>query len=90
MADDGGGRGHESLGAADVRMLATLRFQPGYVGGVHEHHGPEFAYILEGSLISQGVLMTAGHAYAVRAGTTHDDFRTDSGCTPVSVFEVPG
>jgi len=34
--------------------------------------------------------MTAGHAYAVQAGTTHDDFRTDTGCMLVSVFKVPG
>ena len=34
--------------------------------------------------------MTAGHAYAVQAGTTHDDFRTDTGCTLVCVFKIPG
>lgn len=86
----GDGVAIKALGAADGRMIATFQFQPGYVGGVHQHHEPEFSYILEGSLVSQGVLMTAGHAYAATAGTTHDDFRTDTGCTLVSVFKVPG
>lgn len=86
----GEGVAMKSLAAADGRMMATFQFQPGYVGGVHDHEEPEFSYILEGSLISQGVLMTAGHAYGVEAGTTHDDFRTDTGCTLVSVFKIPG
>ena len=86
----GDGIAMKSLAAADGRMIATFQFQPGYVGGVHDHAEPEFSYILEGSLISQGVLMTAGHAYGVEAGTTHDDFRTETGCTLVSVFKVPG
>lgn len=86
----GEGVAMKALGAADGRMIATFQFQPGYVGGVHEHAEPEFSYLLEGSLISQGVLMTAGHAYAAQAGTTHDDFRTETGCTLVSVFKIPG
>ena len=86
----GDGVAMKALGAADGRMIATFQFQPGFVGGVHQHDEPEFSYILEGSLISQGVVMTAGHAYAVEAGTTHDDFRTDPGCTLVSVFKIPG
>jgi len=86
----GDGVAMKALGAADGKMIATFQFQPGYVGGVHHHDEPEFSYVLEGSLISQGVLMTAGHAYAVEAGTDHDDFRTDTGCTLVSVFKTPG
>jgi len=86
----GEGVAMKSLAAADGKTIATFQFQPGYVGGVHSHEEPEFSYILEGSLISQGVMMTAGHAYGVEAGTTHDDFRTDTGCTLVSVFKTPG
>ncbi len=86
----GEGIAMKSLGMAGGRMIATFQFQPGYEGGVHEHTDAEFSYILEGSLISQGVLMTAGHAYAAEPGTTHDDFRTETGCTLVSVFPVPG
>ena len=86
----GEGVAMKAMGAADGRMIATFQFQPGYVGAAHDHVDPEFSYILEGSLISQGVLMTAGHSYAAQAGTTHDDFRTETGCTLVSVFKVPG
>jgi mannose-6-phosphate isomerase-like protein (cupin superfamily) len=86
----GDGIAMKSLGAADGRMIATFQFQPGYVGGVHQHEDAEFTYILEGSLISQGVVMKAGHCYAVEAGTTHDDFHTETGCTLVSVFKIPG
>jgi quercetin dioxygenase-like cupin family protein len=86
----GEGVAMKALAAADGKMIATFQFAPGYVGGAHEHGEPEFSYILEGSLISQGVVMTAGHAYAAQAGTTHDDFRTETGCTLVSVFRVPG
>lgn len=77
------------LAAANGRMIATFQFQPGYVGGVHQHEDAEFTYILEGSLISQGVTMTAGHAYAAERGTSHDDFWTETGCTLVSVFKTP-
>jgi len=86
----GEGVAMKSLGAADGRMIATFKFDAGYVGGTHHHEEPEFSYILEGSLISQGVVMEVGHAYAVEAGTVHDDFRSETGCTLVSVFKVPG
>lgn len=86
----GEGVAMKSLGAADGRMIATFKFDAGYVGGIHHHEEPEFSYILEGSMVSQGVQMEVGHAYAVEAGTTHDDFRTENGCTLVSVFKIPG
>lgn len=86
----GEGVAMKSLGAADGKMIATFKFDAGYVGGVHHHEEPEFSYILEGSMVSQGVQMEVGHAYAVEAGTTHDDFRTENGCTLVSVFKIPG
>ena len=86
----GDGIAMQVLGTAGGKMIAKFQFQPGYVGGVHDHDEPEFSYILDGSLISQGVVMKAGHAYAVEAGTTHSDFRTETGCTLVSVFKTPG
>ncbi len=78
------------LGVADGTMIASFQFQPGYVGAVHNHEQAEFTYILEGSLNSQGVMMYPGHSYAVEAGTLHDQFSTETGCTLVSVFKVPG
>ncbi len=84
------GAGMKVLGIADGKMIATFKFEAGYVGGVHHHEEPEFSYILEGSMMSQGVQMEVGHAYAAQMGTTHDDFRTENGCTLVSVFKIPG
>jgi quercetin dioxygenase-like cupin family protein len=78
------------LGGADGRVIAMFRFAPGYVGAVHEHTDAEFTYVLDGSVVSNGVLMEAGHSYAVGAGTTHSEFRTETGCTVVSVFAAPG
>lgn len=78
------------LGAADGRMIAMFKLAPGYEGAVHEHTDAEFAYVLEGSVISNGVRMEVGHSYAVGAGTTHSEFRTDDGCTVVSVFPMAG
>jgi anti-sigma factor ChrR (cupin superfamily) len=85
----GPGVAMKTLGVADGRMQAMFKFDAGYVGGTHGHTDAEFTYILEGEVISNGVLMAAGHSYAAQAGTTHSEFRTDSGCTLVSVFPVP-
>ena len=77
------------MGGANGRMISLFKFDAGYVGTAHEHGDAEFSYILEGELISNGVKMTTGHAYAAEAGTTHEEFRTDTGATLVSVFQVP-
>ncbi|MGB3736779.1 MAG: hypothetical protein WA964_17600 [Ilumatobacter sp.] len=78
------------LAAADGKVIALFRFGAGYVGGTHHHEEPEFSYVLEGDLVSQGVAMSAGHAYGVQAGTDHTEFRSEGGCTLVSVFKAPG
>ena len=77
------------LAPANGRAIALFRFEPGYVGGAHEHADAEFSYVLEGELISTGVTIRPGGAYAAERGTTHDDFRTETGCTLVSVFALP-
>ena len=88
--DLGPGIAMKMLGGADGRVIAMFEFEAGYVGGVHEHTDAEFTYVLDGSIVSNGVLMEAGHSYAVGAGTTHSEFRTDTGCTVISVFPMPG
>jgi hypothetical protein len=77
------------LGAADAKVIALFRFAAGYAGQPHFHEDAEFSYVLDGDLVSNGVAMTQGHAYAARAGTTHEEFRTANGCTIVSVFKSP-
>ena len=86
----GPGIAMKSMGVANGKIMAMFKFDAGYAGGVHEHtNEPEFTYIIEGSMISNGVLMEAGHAYAAEQGTTHEEFRTDTGGTVISVFPVP-
>ena len=80
----------KTLGAANGRLIAMFKFDAGYVGGSHDHVDAEFSYVLEGSMVSNGVPMEAGHAYAAEAGTSHTEFRTDTGATLVSVFAMPG
>jgi hypothetical protein len=77
------------MGGADGRVIALFKLAAGYVGGTHEHSDAEFSYVLDGEVVSNGVTMTAGHAYAAQTGTTHDEFRTESGATIVSVFAPP-
>lgn len=80
----------KSMGSADTQMMALFRFAPGYSGATHHHRTAEFTYVLEGEIVSQGVPMKTGHGYAVITGTDHEEFRTDTGCTVVSVFGRPG
>jgi anti-sigma factor ChrR (cupin superfamily) len=84
------GAAMKMLGGADGRVFAMFKFDAGYEGSVHEHTDAEFTFVLDGSIVSNGVLMEAGHSYAVGAGTTHSEFRTDTGCTVISVFATPG
>ena len=86
----GPGVAMKSMGVADGKTMAMFKFDAGYVGAVHEHvDEPEFTYVLDGSVISNGVLMKVGHGYAVESGTTHSEFRTETGGTVLSVFPVP-
>ena len=80
----------KALGAANGRLIALFRFGAGYVGPSHEHADAEFSHLLEGDLVSNGVSMSAGHAYAAEAGTAHTEFRSTDGATLVSVFAIPG
>ena len=86
----GPGVAMKMLAGANGRVIAMFKFDAGYVGGTHDHSDAEFSYVLDGSILSNGVLMEAGHAYAAQAGTTHDEFRTDTGATLVSVFAPAG
>ncbi len=86
----GPGVSMKQLGVANGRLIAMFKFDPGYAGGTHEHGDAEFTYVIDGSIVSNGVPMGAGHAYAAEAGTTHSEFRSDAGATVVSVFAIPG
>ncbi|MEM8618644.1 MAG: cupin domain-containing protein [Actinomycetota bacterium] len=86
----GEGVAMKMLAAADGKVIALFKFEPGYVGGSHHHEEAEFTYVMEGDLVSNGVEMQAGHAYGAQAGTDHEEFRSVGGATVVSVFKLPG
>jgi hypothetical protein len=52
------------------------------------HTYPEFSYVVEGSVRNQGHELSAGDGYAAAAGSSHDDFATDTGATYVVIFRI--
>ena len=77
------------LGAADGRLFTMSRFAPGFSAPEHTHADTEFGYVLEGSVQSQGQLLTTGMGYAAPTGTTHSEFHTADGCTMLFVLKAP-
>jgi hypothetical protein len=76
------------LGTADEYTVVLVEAQPGYRGNPHVHTYAEFNYIVEGTVRNQGEDMNAGGGYAAAAGSSHDDFATDSGATYVVIFRL--
>lgn len=76
------------LGTADGYYVVLVEAQPGYRGTPHVHTYPEFHYLVDGTVRNQGQDMKAGDGYAAAAGSTHDDFATDSGATYITIFKI--
>jgi quercetin dioxygenase-like cupin family protein len=76
------------LGTADGYAVTLVEAQPGYCGAAHVHAHAEFHYLVEGTIRNQGQEMTAGDAYAAAAGSTHDEFATESGATYIVIFKI--
>jgi quercetin dioxygenase-like cupin family protein len=75
------------LGSADGYTVALVEAQPGYRGNPHVHAYAGFNYIVDGTVRNQGQDMNAGDGYAAAAGSSHDDFATDSGATYMVIFK---
>ena len=76
------------IGTADGYTVAFIEAQPGYQGNPHVHTHAEFNYVIDGSVRNQGQEMKAGDGYAAAAGSSHDDFATDSGATYLVIFKL--
>ena len=76
------------IGTADGYTVAFIEAQPGYRGNPHVHTYAEFNYVVDGSVRNQGQEMKAGDGYAAAAGSSHDDFATDSGATYLVIFKL--
>ncbi len=76
------------VGAADGFVMVYSELSAGDSGSPHEHGAPEFLYVLEGDVTSNGVEMKAGHGYAAAAGSKHTEFASTGGCKFISVFKL--
>jgi hypothetical protein len=76
------------LGTADGYAVVLVEAHAGYRGTPHVHGHAEFNYVLTGSVRNQGVEMRAGDGYAAAAGSSHDDFATDTGATYLVIFRI--
>ena len=76
------------LAIADGFHIALVEAGAGYRGGPHEHKFPEFLYVVDGALRTQGQSLTAGDAYAASAGSVHTDFVVETGATYLLIFKL--
>jgi quercetin dioxygenase-like cupin family protein len=76
------------LAVADGFHVALIEASAGYQGGPHEHSFPEFLYVVDGALRTQGQALIAGDAYAASPGSTHTDFAVDTGATYLLIFKL--
>ena len=76
------------IGGADGFVMVYSELAAGDSGSPHEHGAPEFLYVLEGDVTSNGVEMKAGHGYAAAAGSKHTEFASTDGCKFISVFKL--
>ncbi len=78
----------KGAGNSDGYFLTLIEAEAGYRGDPHEHVYPEFLYVIDGSVRTQGQTMKRGDGYAAAAGSSHTDFATDSGATYVLLFKL--
>jgi quercetin dioxygenase-like cupin family protein len=75
------------LGTADGFQVALVEADAGYASGTHEHPHPEFLYVLDGCVRTQGQVLERGDTSAAAAGTSHTDFATELGATYLLIFK---
>ncbi len=68
---------------SDGFAVSMIEVKPGNVFPEHEHHGVEMAYILEGDLEADGLLLKAGDFFRADAGTHHGEHVSPSGCRAI-------
>ncbi len=84
-----GGQMLKFIGAAKGTGFILSKVPAGFKGPVHRHDGLEYLYVIDGSVISNGTLLKAGHGYIAEPGTRHEEFLSASGATFVVVFSFP-
>src|SRR5262245_7938347 len=77
----------KDLGAADGRAMQLVRCGAGVIFPMHRHVGPEFIYVLEGVVIHDGRRFGPGWARVAEGGTLDVDFRSETGCVFLIVYD---
>ena len=76
------------LGSADGYYVTLVEADAGYRGDPHEHTNAEFFYLLDGTVRTQGKVITAGDGYAAAAGSMHTDFVVESAAKYLIIFRL--
>ena len=76
------------IASADGYHVVLVVAEAGYATDPHVHGYPEFLYVIDGTLRTQGHELPPGGAYAAAAGSVHTELRTDSGATYLSIFKL--
>ncbi|MFT5259708.1 MAG: anti-sigma factor ChrR (cupin superfamily) [Saprospiraceae bacterium] len=77
----------KSLVSANGNHLELYRFEPNISYPDHYHEGPEFVFILEGTLQQNGQWLKPGWSSAAEKGTLdHDAKSGPEGCTLLTVY----
>jgi quercetin dioxygenase-like cupin family protein len=77
------------IGTAEGNGFILPKVPPGCIGPPHQHKGLEYLYVIEGSVVSNGTLLEAGHGYIAESGTDHHEFSSETGATFIVVFKYP-
>jgi len=79
----------KKLPQANDQIMELYRFQPNTLFPDHQHKGPEFIYLLEGSDRVDGKWIRAGWASAAETGTLDKVFLSgDEGCIFLTVYTI--
>ncbi len=73
---------------ASGKMTTLTRMEPGARLPTHRHVGLEQSYVLEGTLVDDDGVCTAGNYVWRRPGSVHEAWSPD-GCVVLGIFDKP-
>jgi anti-sigma factor ChrR (cupin superfamily) len=76
----------KDLGTSNGRSMQLVRFAAGASFPLHQHQGPEFIYLIEGTAIQEGQRLSAGWGAVAATGTTDTNFHSPTGCVFLTVY----
>jgi anti-sigma factor ChrR (cupin superfamily) len=76
----------KDLGMADGLAMQLVRCRAGVTFPAHRHAGPEFIYVLDGTVIHDEQRLGPGWARVAESGTLDVQFRSETGCVFLLVY----